>query len=62
MLLLWLLFLLPSVQQFAAKKGIEYFNKSFKQNASLKGIQYSFPNQISIKKLFLPDYAGDTLF
>ncbi|MGK0407814.1 MAG: hypothetical protein ACJAZH_001639, partial [Roseivirga sp.] len=62
MLLLWLVFLLPSVQQLAAKKGIQYFNETFSQNASLKGIQYSFPNQIELEKLLLPDFTGDTLF
>jgi hypothetical protein len=62
MLLLWLVFLLPSVQQLAAKKGIQYFNETFSQNASLKGIQYTFPNQIELEKLLLPDFTGDTLF
>jgi len=62
MLLLWLLFLVPSIQSFAAQKAVKYFNKNFAQNASLGTIKYTFPNQIKLKKLFVPDYAGDTLF
>lgn len=62
MLLLWLLFLVPGVQSFAAKKAVKYFNKTFALNASLGAIKYTFPNQLELNKLLLPDEEGDTLF
>lgn len=60
--MLWLLFLVPSIQRIAAQKAVSYFNKSFNQTASLGTLQYTFPNQIELKKLLVPDYKGDTLF
>lgn len=59
--MLWLLFLVPSIQRLAAQKAVSYFNESFNQKASLGTLQYTFPNQIELKKLLLPDFAGDTL-
>jgi len=61
MLVLAGVFLIPSVQSYAAQKGTTWFNSRYDQALEVKGLQYHFPNELSLAEVYLPDHKGDTL-
>ena len=48
-------------QTWAGKKVTSWLNKEFDLNTSLSSLSYSFPNQIIIGDVYIPDEEGDTL-
>ena len=53
--------MIPSVQTFAARKGVEWVNQEFNVNIQLQRLQYQFPNRFELQGILIEDYRGDTL-
>lgn len=57
-----LVFSLPMVQNYAAKKATSYLKNSIGLEIQLRRFSYQFPNRIHLEGALVPDFKGDTLF
>ncbi len=61
LLLITIAFSFTSVQTWAAKKAVGWFNGKYDTEVSLDFFSYSFPNTFTFKELYLPGEKRDTL-
>lgn len=59
--LLAIIFSVPAVQTRSAQLAIQWFNDNYATEVSLERFRYTFPNEVSLHDLYLPDERGDTL-
>lgn len=52
---------MPAVQNYAGKKGQEWFNNKYQAGLQLEGLRYVFPNKAVLRGIYVPDHHGDTL-
>ncbi|MBF99973.1 MAG: hypothetical protein CMI36_13345 [Owenweeksia sp.] len=61
LLLITIVFSFTSVQTWAAKKAVDWFNNKYDSRVSLAYFKYSFPNNFTLEELYLPGEKRDTI-